>query len=90
MIDKLGLTRIIDERVEWDKSHWGISPGKLAKAFVLSTLTDIRTPLTHIQDRLYPLDLTYLIGNETNNHSINSFSVGRALERIGESDYNGI
>ena len=90
IIDKLGLVKIIDERVDWDKSHWGISPGNLAKALVLSTFTDIRAPLTHIQDRLYDFDLPYLIGPEANMQSVNSFNVGRALERIGESGPDSI
>ena len=90
MIDELGLTRIINERVEWDETHWRVSPGGLAKALVLSTFTDMRAPLTHIQDRLYDFDLSYLIGPEAGPHGANSFNVGRALERIGESDCSGM
>ena len=90
MMNKLRFKERINEKVEWDKDHWGISPGGLAKAVVLSTLTEIRTPLTHIQERLRPYDLSYLIGEEAENNDINSFNVGRALERIGEADYNEI
>jgi len=90
MMEKLRFKERINEMVDWDKDHWSISPGGLAKAVVLSTLTDMRTPLTHIQERLRPYDLSYLIGYEAEGHDINSFNTGRALERIGEADYNGI
>ena len=90
MIDELRLKERINETVEWDKKQWGISPGGLAKALVLSTLMDMRTPLTHIQERLRPYDMSYMIGYEAECNDINSFNVGRALERIGESDYNGV
>ena len=90
MMNELRFKERINEQVNWDKDHWGISPGGLAKALVLSTLLDMRTPLTHIQERLRPYDLSYLIGYEAECHDINSFNVGRALERIGAADYNGI
>jgi transposase len=50
----------------------------------------MRAPLTHIQERLRPYDLSHLIGHEAEGADINSFNVGRALERIGKADYNGI
>jgi len=90
MMKELRFEERINEVVDWDKDHWAISPGGLAKAVVLSTLTEMRTPLTHIQERLRPYDLSYLISHKADNHDINSFNVGRALERIGEADYNGI
>ena len=90
IMNELDFKERINAQVEWDKDHWGMSPGSLAKGLVLSTLTDMRTPLTHINERLRPYDLCYLIGDEADYHDINSFNVGRALERIGEADYNGI
>jgi len=90
IMNELSFKERINAQVEWDKDHWGMSPGSLAKGLVLSTLTDMRTPLTHINERLRPYDLRYLIGDEADYHDINSFNVGRALERIGEADYNGI
>jgi transposase len=90
MMNQLHFVEHINEKVEWDKDHWGISPGGLAKAIVLSTMADMRTPLTHIEERLQPYDITYLIGEEAEEHDINSFNTGRALERIGKAEYNGI
>ena len=86
IINELNFVETINSNVTWDNSHWGISPGQLAKALVLSTFTDMRIPLTHIQDRLSDVDLRYLIGQEAMEHDINAFNVGRALERIGEAN----
>lgn len=88
IMKELNFTENINKNVKWDKEHWGISPGGLAKAVVLATFTDIRVPLTHLQERLSGMDLAYLIGEEAENHDINAFNAGRALERIGESDCN--
>jgi len=90
IMNGLGFSEKIDESVEWDKKQWGISPGKLLKALVLSTFQDIRTPLTRLADRLSGIDLRYLIGEEAATNDVNSFNVGRALERLGESDSDGI
>ena len=86
ILNQLGFAEKIDTSLEWDKGQWGISPGKLLKAVVLSTFVDIRTPLTRLQDRLSGIDLRYLIGEEAADKDINSFNTGRALERLGTSD----
>jgi len=85
IINALGFTEKIDASVEWDKKQWAISPGKLMKALVLSTFMDIRTPLTRLRDRFAGIDMRYLIGEEAAESDVNSFNVGRALERLGES-----
>ena len=46
VIRELRFVEVINESVSWDRSHWNISPGGLAKMLVLSTFTDIRVPLT--------------------------------------------
>ena len=89
-IDELGLVEAINEKVEWNKEHWNISPGGLAKAFIMSTLTDIRVPLTHVSERLKGVDLEYLIGEDAEEHEVNSFNIGRAFDRIAEIDYEGL
>lgn len=88
IIKELNFVEIINKYVDWDKDHWSMSPGNLAKALVMTTFTDIRSPLTHIAEKLSSVDLLYLMGNEAEYSSPNAFNVGRALERIGESDYN--
>ena len=52
ILNAMELVKKIDENVEWDSKQWSISPGKLIKGLVLSTFTDIRVPLTRLQDRL--------------------------------------
>ena len=90
IINSLGFVEKIDTSVEWDKKQWSVSPGKLLKAVVISTFMDIRTPLTRLSDRLSGIDLRYLIGEEMADNEINSFNTGRALERLGEADCDGI
>lgn len=90
LINEIGFVQTINESVEWDKSHSGISPGGLLKGLVLSTFMDIRVPLTHLESRFEQLDLQYLIGEEVAEHTVNSFSTGRALEKLGGSDCDGL
>ena len=90
LINSLGFVEKIDSSVEWDKKQWSVSPGKLLKAVVISTFMDIRTPLTRLSDRLSGIDLRYLLGEEMAENDINSFNVGRALERLGKADCDGI
>ena len=88
IINELNFVEIINRSVNWDANHWFLSPGQLAKALVLSTFTDMRSPLTHLQERLSAIDLSYLLGCEPDEHSVNAFNVGRTLDRIGDSDYS--
>lgn len=90
IINSIGFTEAINASITWDKARWGISPGGLLKGLILSTFMDIRTPLTHLQARFEQIDLSYLIGEEASGHDVNSFNVGRALERVGLSDCDGI
>ena len=90
IINSLGFVEKIDASVDWDKKQWSVSPGKLLKAVVISTFMDIRTPLTRLTDRLYRIDLRYLIGEEMAENDVNSFNTGRALERLGEADCDEI
>lgn len=57
---------------------------------VMSTFTDIRIPLTHLEDRLENIDLEYFLEPEDKPSFVNSSNVGEALDRIGEIDYDGI
>ncbi len=90
IINEIGFVEKINESIAWDKARWGISPGGLLKALVLSTFADIRIPLTRLQSRIENIDLSYLIGAEASENDINSFNTGRALERVGGVDCGGI
>ncbi len=86
IIKKIGLTEYIDNTVLWDPAHWDVSPGNLALLLVLSTFSDIRTPLTHLEYRFEGIDLEFFLSTASRSASINSFKAGRALERIGKAN----
>lgn len=90
IINELGFVNMINESVEWDEARNQVSPGGLAKVLVLSTFFDMRVPLTRIQDRFEHIDLEYFIGYEALESNINSFNIGRTLERIGKAGCDGI
>jgi len=90
MLNEIGFVEAINKGVEWKNDPRGMSPGKLLKALVLTTFTDIRAPLTHISERLMDMDLYYLLGYDAYEYEINAFNVGRALEHLGKADPEGI
>ena len=86
VMKQLGLVEYISDNVSWDPSHWEMSPGDLAQLLVLSTFTDIRIPLTHLEARFEGIDVDFFLSSASKSATVNSFNAGRALERIGESD----
>jgi transposase len=90
IIKKLRFVDIINEAVHWDRAHWNISPGSLAKMLVLGTLTDIRIPLTHLEERLEGIDTEFFLEEPHKSDFVNESNVGEALDRIGEADYDGM
>jgi len=80
----------INNAVNWDEDHWAISPGALAQILVLATFTDMRAPLAHIGERMEEIDLYGLTGEDGAWIAPEPFAIGRALERIGQIDYNGL
>lgn len=90
IINKLGFVDLINESVSWDPNHWEVTPGDLAKIVILSTFLDIRTPLTHLEDRFEGIDLDFFVSSQSKSSYVNSFNAGRALERIGSIDYGRI
>jgi transposase len=90
IIKKLRFAEIINEAVKWDRAHWNISPGSLAKMLVLGTITDIRIPLTHLEDRLEGIDTEFFLEDSDKSAFVNESNVGEALDRIGDADYDGI
>jgi len=90
IIEKLGLVKKINEAVQWDRAHWNISPGGLLKVFILSTFTDIRVPLSHLEERMEGIDVENFLEAEDKSSFVNESNVGEALDRLGEVDYEGI
>lgn len=86
VMKKIGFTKYINDTVQWDPAHWDISPGDLAQLLVLSTFSDIRVPLTHLEDRFEGIDVEFFLSPDSQVASISSFKAGRALERIGQAN----
>ena len=90
ILNELDFTNTINRNVTWDENQWNENPGNLAKTLVLTTFSDFRIPLTHLQDRTQEMDLDYLLGKGNVPHNINAFNMGRALERIGNANVNAL
>ena len=88
IITELRFVEIINEATKWDRAHWNISPGGLAKMLVLSTFTGIRIPLTHLEDRLEAIDIAFFLDPLDKSSYVDEFNVGEALELIGETDHD--
>jgi transposase len=87
-IKELRFVETINEAVKWDRTHWNISPGSLAKMLVLATFTDIRIPFSHLEDRLENLDVEHFLEPEDKSNYVNESNVGEAMDRMGEIDYD--
>lgn len=85
VMKQLGIVEYINENILWDPNHWEVTPGDLAQLLILSTFTDIRIPLTHLEDRFEGIDVQFFLGSASKSETVNSFNAGRALERIGQS-----
>ena len=86
VMKQLGLAEYINDNVFWDPDHWEVSPGDLAQLLVLSTFTDIQIPLTHLEDRFEGIDVSFFLSSASKSATVNSFNIGRALERMGQPD----
>jgi transposase len=89
-LKKIRLVETIDGNVSWDPYRWKTSPGNLIKVFIISTLTDIRIPLTHLEERLSGIDVGYFLEGANQDGNVNEYNVGEALERIGKEDSDGM
>lgn len=90
ILKEMGMVSLINRMVQWNPDHWEMTPGDLATLMILSTFTDIRTPLTHLADRFEGIDVGFFLSASSKSGSVNSFNAGRALERIGQADSDQI
>lgn len=90
IIKTLRFTETINEAVKWDRAHWNISPGGLLKVFILSTMSDMRVPLSHLEDRLEGIDVEHFLDPEDKSTYVNESNIGEALDRMGKIDFDGI
>jgi transposase len=89
-LSKIGFVDSIDRSVEWDKKHWKVSPGNLAKAVILVTFLQIRTPLYKIKDSFAGIDTEALFGEGVMPQHLNDDAIARALDRISQTNPNGL
>jgi len=84
ILKKIQFVEQINKLITWDEPRVNISPGMFAKALILSTLFELRAPLSHISKRFRTLDTEYLFGKGVTFEQINSYSIGRMLEKLGK------
>ena len=87
IIEKLEFVKKINEAVKWDQRHWNISPGGLLKVLILSTFTDMRVPLSHLEERMEGIDVEIFLEAGDKSSFVNESNVGEALDRLGEVEY---
>jgi transposase len=86
----IGFVEFIDGSVEWDESHWKVSPGNLAKAVILATFMQVRAPLYRIKRAFAGYDTEALFGKGVMPEHLNDYSIARALDRISEAKPEGL
>ena len=67
-----------------------MSPGNLAKAVILVTFLQIRSPLYKIQQSFKGIDTEALFGEGVIPEHLNDDAIGRALDRINEAKPEGL
>lgn len=84
VLNVIGFTDIIDRMVKWDEEQCKVSPGNLCKALILSTFLDIRSPLYKVKNKFEGMDTEVLFGEGVKPEDLNSYALGRALDRLYE------
>ena len=90
ILSLIGFVDFIDRSVEWDPKHWKVSPGNLAKAVILVTFLQIRTPLYKIKNSFIGIDTEALFGKDVMPEHLNDDAIARALDRISEAKPEGL
>jgi len=74
----------IDQSVQWDEVHSGVTPGNLASALVLTMFFDKRPPLWRV-DEWYDdinIDIQALFGADVHSYRLNDDALGRMLDKV--------
>ncbi len=90
ILNLIGFVDFIDRSVKWDPKHWKVSPGNLAKAVILVTFLQIRTPLYKIKSSFIGIDTEALFGKGVMPQHLNDDAIARALDRISEAKPEGL
>jgi transposase len=83
-LNMIGFVDYIDRSVEWDRKHWKVTPGNLAKAVILVTFLQIRAPLYKIKGSFIGIDTEALFGEGVMPEHLNDDAIARALDRISQ------
>lgn len=90
ILNVIGFVDFIDRSVEWDSSHWKVSPGNLAKAVILVTFLKVRVPLYRIEKAFKGMDTEALFGIGVLPEHLNDDAIARALDRISQAKQEGL
>jgi transposase len=89
-LNAIGFVDFIDRSVKWDPKRWTVSPGNLAKAVILVTFLQIRSPLYKIHQSFIGIDTEALFGKGVMPEHLNDDAIGRALDRINDAKPEGL
>jgi len=81
-LDKLNFVEYINSQVVWDRKKWNVSPGILAKAVILSTFYEVRSPLYRIIDKFTHSDNEFLFGSGITADDLKDDAIASCLDRI--------
>lgn len=84
-LNRLNCTDFINSVVSWNPDRCSISPGVLAKAVVLSTFYETRSPLYHIASRFDNADTEFLFGTGVKSSHLNDDAIAACLDKIYEA-----
>lgn len=82
---KLDFVSIVNSTVSWDKKQCHLTPGQLALSIVLSTFSQIRSPLYHISQNFEHMDTQFLFGQGVDSADLSDDALGRMLDKIYEA-----
>lgn len=81
-IKKLDFVGIINRDVTWDKKQCNLTPGQLALSVVLSTFSDVRSPLYKISQNFRQMDTAFLFGPGVQNNDFTDDALARMLDKV--------
>lgn len=84
-LHRLNCVDFINSAVSWNPDRCGVSPGNLAKAVVLSTFYETRSPLYQIANRFSNSDTEFLFGTGVMANQLNDDAIATCLDKIYEA-----
>ncbi len=86
VLNALDFVDFINDSVTWDAEQCKVSPGLLAKAVILVTFFDIRSPLSRISETFQEIDTEFLFGKGILAEDLNDYAIARTLDKIAAAD----